>query len=238
MAAQIEAVLRRLKETGNFGCIERLDYTASLSADDLFAEAEAVGEFRKPNFVIDADLLEVYLNIARWVVGDRSMRCINPETRLWEKADLTKGLYIAGRTGCGKTWALEIFAFLATAHNIRYKAYGKDFLLDMQSYRADEITTDFLRQGDTSLYTDSVKVLVINDLGTEPEETLYMGNRVNILRQILEKRADDPSKLTLITSNIPMWDKAIATRYGDRVASRLRQMCNYLEIKGDDKRLR
>jgi DNA replication protein DnaC len=177
-----------------------------------------------------------YENIAKWVVGDPSMRCLNPETRMWEKGDLTKGIYLAGRTGCGKTWALEIFAFLASAHNIRYKAYGKDLPLALQDFRADEITTDFLAQGDTSLYTEGTKVLVINDLGTEPEETLYMGNRVNVLRQILEKRADNPARLTLITSNIPMGDKAVAARYGDRVASRLRQMCNYIEITGNDKR--
>ena len=236
MAAQIEAVLRHLREHGSFGQIQRQDITDRLSASDIMAEAQAVGEFRSSAFVIDDGVKSAYENIAKWVVGDRSMRCVNPDTRLLEKGDLNKGLYVAGRTGCGKTWALEIFAYLATAHNIRYISNGKDILLDLQAFRADEITSDFMRSGDTSLYTDSVKALVINDLGTEPEETLYMGNRVNVLRQILEKRADDPSKLTFITSNIPMGDKAIAAKYGDRVASRLRQMCNYIEITGNDKR--
>ncbi len=236
MAAQIEAVLRHLREHGNFGCIQRQDVTDRLSAQDLMAEAQAVGDFRTPSFTIDDGLRFAYENIAKWVVGDPSMKCVNPDSRLPERGDLTKGLYVAGRTGCGKTWALEIYSYLATAHNIRYITNGRDVLLDMQDFRADEITSEFMRSGDTSLYTDSVKALVINDLGTEPEETLYMGNRVNVLRQILEKRADDPSKLTMITSNIPMGDRALATRYGDRVASRLRQMCNYIEITGNDKR--
>ena len=235
MAAQIEAVLKRLKERGNFGTIDRIDYTENLNSQDLYDEALAVGGFRSPRFVVDAGLAFAYVNIAKWVVGDKTMRCINPATKAPETGDLSKGLYLAGRTGCGKTWALEIFGFLAKEHGLRYKAYGSDILLDFVDFRADEITTDYMCHGDLDLYTET-KVLVINDLGTEPEEVLYMGNRVDPIRQILEKRADNPARITLITSNIPMGDKRLAARYGDRVVSRLQQMCNYIEIKGDDKR--
>jgi hypothetical protein len=237
MAAQIDAVLARLKERGNFGAVERIDYTHAVSADDLLAEAEAVGMFRSPRFVIDAPLRFAYENIAKWVVGDPTMKCVNPRTMHVEAGDLTKGVYLAGRTGCGKTWALEIFAFLAKEHGFKYTAYREEQRMVMEDYRADEITADYMKEGDDSVFTDGVKVLVVNDLGTEPCEVMYMGNRVDVMRQILEKRADNPARITLITSNIPMQGDALRKRYGDRVASRLVQMCNYIEIKGDDKRV-
>lgn len=236
MAAMIDEVLKRLAERGNFGQIVRLDYTEAMSADELMQEAEAVGRFRSDAFVIDKGLLFAYQNIARWIVGDREMRCMNPATGLVEAGDLRKGLYVAGRTGCGKTWALDIYGYLAKAHSVKYRAYGEDVPLDLSGVRADDITTDFMRTGETEKY-EGRRVLLINDLGTEPEEVIYMGNRVNVLRQLLEKRADNPARITVITSNIPLTKmEVIRQRYGDRVASRLVQMCNYIEIKGDDKR--
>ena len=63
-----------------------------------------------------------------------------------------------------------------------------------------------------------------------------MGNRINVLRQILEYRGDQTDKITLITSNLPMNHKRFIDRYEDRVSSRLNEMCNYFEIKGKDRR--
>ncbi len=63
-----------------------------------------------------------------------------------------------------------------------------------------------------------------------------MGNRLDVLRNVLEYRGDKTDELTLITSNLKINGEALSNRYGDRVASRLREMCNYFEIKGKDRR--
>ena len=236
MAANIEEVLRRLRDRGGFGAVERTDFTGVLSHHDLLDEAYAVGKFRTDDFTLDEGALVVYRNIAKWIVGDPTMKSVNPVSHLLEDGDLTKGIYLAGRTGCGKTWAMDIMAFLAKEHRITYKAYGQDCVLDIKSFRADAITEEYMRSGDMGQFVEGTKVLLIQDLGTEPEEVLYMGNRVDVLRHVLERRADDPSRITLVTSNIPMTGDGITRRYGDRVSSRFRQMFNYLEMRGDDKR--
>lgn len=237
MAAQIDLVLKRLKETSAFSGIRRSDYRSYLSAEDLLAEARAVGEFRTPDFVIDKGLQFAYENIARWIIGDPDMRALNPETLIPERGDLTKGIYLAGRTGCGKTWAMEILGYLAKEHIIRLEMHGKFSSLDIYQARADEITAAFIESGDVSTFVRR-PILLINDLGTEPAEVLYMGNRVDVVRQVIERRADNDGRLTLFTSNIPMNAEELRERYGDRVVSRLRQMCNYIAITGNDKRIR
>lgn len=235
MAAQIDLVMKRLRETNTFAPLKRNDYRSILSSEDMLSEAEAVGKFRTDDFVIDKGLNFAYTNIARWFVGDPAMMCMNPETKLVEKGDLSKGLYLAGRTGCGKTWAMDIFSFLAREHFLRVEIGNKSVMMAFRPCRADEITSRFMQSGELGIFV-SEPLLLINDLGTEPQEVLYMGNRVDVVRQVLERRADDPFKMTIITSNIPMHADAIRERYGDRVASRLRQMCNYMEITGNDKR--
>ena len=79
-------------------------------------------------------------------------------------------------------------------------------------------------------------MLCIQDLGNEPQEALYMGNRLDVARYIIEYRGDAHAELTFITSNLRMGGDILKERYGDRVASRLMEMCNYYEIKGKDRR--
>ena len=59
---------------------------------------------------------------------------------------------------------------------------------------------------------------------------------MNVLRAILEYRGDRSDQITLISSNIPMEHKMFTDKYGDRVASRMREMCNYFELTGQDRR--
>ena len=79
-------------------------------------------------------------------------------------------------------------------------------------------------------------MLGIQDFGQEPQENLYMGNRIDVVRQLIEYRGDKCDEMTLITSNMKMQGDVLMNRYGDRVASRLVEMCNYFEIKGKDRR--
>ena len=79
-------------------------------------------------------------------------------------------------------------------------------------------------------------MLGIQDFGQEPAESLYMGNRLDVIRQLVEYRGDCSDELTFITTNLKMGGEKLIQRYGDRVASRLNQMCNNLEIKGLDRR--
>ena len=232
---RISEILDRLRTSGGLGGVERWNYTAGMGNKELLEEVEAVGRFRTDAFAIDKGLQFAYENIARWYLGDALMTAQTPGTKLLERGDLRKGIYLTGRTGCGKTWAMEIFAYLAGEHRMKVNIAGKTVSLAPKQCRADEITDAFMRNGEITAYVDA-PVLLINDLGTEPEEVLYMGNRVDVLRLVLERRADSP-RLTLITSNLPLYADAVKERYGDRVVSRLHQMCNYLEMTGNDKRI-
>ena len=104
-------------------------------------------------------------------------------------------------------------------------------------FRSDTICEEFTEKGSIDKYKKRA-ILGIQDLGSssEPIESLYMGNRMGVIQQLLEYRGDFTDKITLITSNLPMSHKVLIDRYGDRVASRLNEMCNYFEIKGKDRR--
>ena len=63
-----------------------------------------------------------------------------------------------------------------------------------------------------------------------------MGNRMPLIRSFLEYRGDRHDQITMVTSNLPIEHPKITELYGDRVASRLNEMFNYVEIRGIDRR--
>ena len=56
------------------------------------------------------------------------------------------------------------------------------------------------------------------------------------MQTILQERGDNPKCITLISSNNKMLDEDNRAMYEERVLSRLKKMCNYFELKGEDRR--
>lgn len=236
----VKNILRQIQQGGCFSPIKRYSYLP-YDINVAMQVVEGIGKTRNPNFVIDNENRFTYENLIRWVQGDKTMMCLDPETKQPVQGRLDKGIYIAGNTGTGKSWALEIMTVYSMIDDIQV-CYGKDFngkningCLRWKNVRTDTMCEEYIKEGSYDRFK-SIKILGIQDLGAEPSESLYMGNRVDVLRMILEYRGDQEGCMTLITSNLPINHQKLIDRYGDRVASRLAEMCNYFEIRGTDRR--
>lgn len=234
----IEKILRAIEERGTFAKMKRYKFQG-LSVEDGLKIIEHVGKSRDARFVIDDENRFTYENFVKWCHGDNSMQCLDPETNKPIMGDLYRGIYIAGNTGTGKSWCLEIMREYAAACRlaISFPDYEKDRItgLTWGCIRAKDICEYFSEHGNVSGFKNR-DILAIQDLGSEPIEALYMGNREDVIRQIIEYRGDMPNQLTFITSNLKMSGEKLKERYGDRVESRLHQMCNYFVIRGKDRR--
>ena len=189
-------------------------------------------------FTIDNDNRFVYENTVRWLIGHQ-FEAIDPKTGKTIQGDPYRGLYITGNCGSGKSVLLQLLAAIAGHYNIQYEFDGRKIGLCWSEKRADELCNEFVLDGANVVANAKMAdVLCLNDLGSESAEQLYMGNRVNIIRQIIEARGDRQGQITVITSNYTMLsDPTIQERYGDRVVSRLQGMCNYFSLKGGDRRI-
>jgi len=194
-----------------------------------------IGRLRNPKFVIDDDNVFTYVNMIRWVHGDEEMQCLNPTTKEIIRGRLNAGIYIAGNTGTGKSWVLEIISEYSKIDNVKLAMLDTIRPLRWNNYRTDSICDEYTESGLITKYKE-MGIVGFQDLGSEQQEALYMGNRVNVMRKILEHRGDFPNKITLITSNLPITHPKLTEAYGERVSSRLIEMCNYFEIKGTDRR--
>lgn len=229
----LKQILTKIKQRGLLPELQRIHYPAQ---DDLMSVVKAVGQAKHPRFIIDDDNRFAYENAVKWLFGDDTMQAIDPMTGKVIRADLGKGLFIAGPTGVGKSWLLDIISAVAMALNLHFIVDDKPVCLYWRSMRADEICALFAQQGHFSPY-DKKPILCIQDLGSEPSESIHMGNRQNVIRQLIEQRGDRTDCLTVISSNYRLHSEAIKQSYGDRAQSRLVEMCNYLEIRGRDRRI-
>lgn len=234
--AALDDIINVVGNNGYFSKIKR--YSLNWDVEKMLHVILNIGQLRSDRFVIDSENRFAYENILRWCIGDSEMKAIHPVTKAPIKGSLDKGIYIAGNTCSGKSWCMEIVSSFVSAAGIGISYDGGDDSLEKMRFcitRADDIVSEYLKHGNI----DNLKkapMITIQDLGQEQHECVYMGNRVNVLKNLIEYRGDFANKITMFTSNYPINNEQLCDIYGDRVASRLIGMCNYFEIKGKDRR--
>lgn len=148
--------------------------------------------------------------------------------------NLNKGILLSGPVGCGKTSLMNLMKYLTpTEHKFSVKP-------------CRDISFEFIQDGyqiihkysKGKLYESEPKTICFDDLGIE-NNLKYYGNECNVMAEILLSRYDifiTKKILTHLTTNLSASE--IETNYGNRVRSRLRELCNLIayDRQATDKR--
>ena len=148
--------------------------------------------------------------------------------------DLEKGILLSGPVGCGKTTLMNVMKHLTpTPHKFSIKP-------------CRDISFEFIQDGyeiihkysKGKLYQSEPKTICFDDLGTE-NNLKYFGNECNVMAEILLSRYEiftNKKIQTHITTNLSATE--IENQYGNRVRSRLRELCNLIayDRQATDKR--
>lgn len=143
--------------------------------------------------------------------------------------DLMKGILLMGNVGSGKSLIMRIF------WESQLRRFGLKTCRQISKEYANGGYKAVEKYGDKAVHLktnqDIVKAhLCLDDLGSEKNEKFY-GNESNVLAELIQDRYDHFVKHKLIThftTNLTPEELSIA--YGDRVISRLNQMCNVIVL--------
>lgn len=185
------------------------------------------------DYVVDANNSFVIENLIRWALGQPFTHNVPGNSQKNAPGDLSKGIFIGGTCGSGKSLAIDILKIFLSIFNVKIQISGNFQMLGWAKYRADSICDKFRQDGDLSAYT-AARCIAIDDIGSEPREILYMGNRVDVINQVLEVRGDKPC-ITILTANTAPHQPKMQERYSKRVISRLMGL-NYFVLCGNDRR--
>ena len=173
--------------------------------------------------IVETDYPIVYKLIAYFLKDQPTCNQLN--------IDLEKGILLTGPIGCGKTTLMNLMKHLAQSEN--------KFIVKP----CRDISFEFIQDGyqiihkysNGKLYHSEPRTYCFDDLGTE-NNLKYFGNECNVMAEILLSRYDlyITKKLqTHITTNLSA--NEIEKQYGNRVRSRLRELCNLIAFDNGTK---
>lgn len=166
------------------------------------------------------------------MINNETYISIDPETKQQKENNITKGLFIAGKTGTGKTAFVKSLFQTCKEMKIYCKVEGEStgyFFTPLNVINAKTISNNYYTNG---AKPTEVGILCIDDL--QRIESNYMGNKIDLFADIIEERYCINYTVTFATSNFPMQDKYFG--FGSRVESRMCEMFAYYELNEKDYR--
>lgn len=201
--------------------------------------------FGKNEFAIDKENEFVFELLCRYFGNDPEFNSLCLSIGV-ENPSLDKGLLLVGIFGTGKSWMMKLFKTnqrqcfdIIEAKEIanRYKRLEAD---KDKNYTSEEVFKEFANVkkaavNDPSVFYQTHIGLCIDDLGNEDVKNSY-GNKRHVVAEILELRYQEKLYGSNFHATTNLTADQIEQFYGGRIRSRLREMFNFIELTGADRR--
>jgi DNA replication protein DnaC len=145
------------------------------------------------------------------------------------EGDLTKGILLQGKYGCGKTVLLETYSLLHN-HIVKKFRLNHPLLLFIKSVELQEQ----IRKQSVSNFVR--RPMIIDEFGRESKTIQDYGNIIRPISELLSLRSD-LGTLTHGTSNFTLQTLSKEDFYGGMIGDRLKMMFNFITLPGESRRV-
>lgn len=211
----------------------------------LFGTKEEEGGEIVSRFVVDDDNEKIFTILCYYFLDDEASFARTATSIGVSNPSLKKGILLPGNFGCGKTWMMKL---LSRNKKLSYEMVSaKDICRAFMQATDKQIPEVFLKPWDTDdedakrwfskdeVFHQRYIGLCIDDLGSEPEKNNF-GNKMNVIGDIIESRYSSGFTGPLLHGTTNLSAEELKEFYGERVISRMREIFNFIELPGTDRR--
>lgn len=222
------------------------------SSDLLQTEFISTAKKFCPGFTLDAYNREVIKNLCLYFGKDKRFESEGI-------GSLSRGLYLSGPVGTGKTFMLKVFfQIINNAIKMERDAKSRDDVYSSEWEMRERLLNEFGISNTNVVSTKSVveeyvndgfdtikayypgkysrQLFLFDDLGDEPLTSNHMGNALGVMRFVITSQYDKNTPRNMIHFTGNLNPNQIETTYGTRIRSRFREMINQFELLGPDRR--
>lgn len=211
----------------------------------LFGLEEVEGKMI-PKFKIDKQNENLFDLLCYYFISDEENFIKKAESMRVANPSLKKGLLLPGKFGSGKTWLMKLFSRnnKQSYEIVRAKDISQEYLLSKEKqiplyylrlFRNNaEENTDFSFPND-EVFNQMVLGMCIDDLGSEDVKNNF-GNIVNVIGDVIEHRYAAGFTGPFLHGTTNLNADQLKEFYGGRVISRMREIFNFIELPGSDRR--
>lgn len=187
-------------------------------------------------FVLDENNKLIFEILCNYFGEDENFNALCKSVGI-ENTSLDKGIFLAGNFGVGKTWMMQLFMqnqrqcyFMKAAKDIadEFMQEGEDFMGEYIEKRKNALN-------DPTVFLQEYSGICIDDLGTEDIKN-HFGNKKNVIGDIVEKKYARSSTGVFFHATTNLTAEQLKEFYGGRVTSRMREIFNFIELRGNDRR--
>lgn len=170
-----------------------------------------------PDFDVDDNNRQIMGDVFHWCIRDKK-----------GTLDPTKGLWIYGNIGTGKSTLMKAILNFVSAYWLRDSGERiSPVWMNVPTYCGKYATDGFAA-------FDSIP-MGLDELGTEISPTNHIGNKLNVVSHLIntiyDRRGDIPY---IVTTNRSL--NGILENYGERTIDRIGQLFNLIEMRGASRR--
>ncbi len=189
------------------------------------------------DFIIDESNEPVFDLLCWYFMGSETF-CKEANKLEVQNPSLDKGICLAGNFGTGKTWLFRIFQ--KNKRQTYYVRSAKDVAQEYLNSSDKKIPEEYLVPfknpiNDAAVFCQAVSGLCIDDLGAENVKNNF-GNVVNVIGDLIEHRYAKGFTGIFLHASTNLSSEELKKFYGERVTSRMREIFNFIELPGNDRR--
>lgn len=192
----------------------------------------------KGEFFLDEKNTKFFDILCSYFIGDETEFQRLCATIGVEMPSIKKGLLIPGNCGVGKSWMLSLFR--KNARQVYYIRSAKDIANAFLQSEDKTIPAEYIDLyknpiNDAATFYQPIAGLCIDDMGAENKKNSY-GNVVNVIGDLIEARYFKGNTGVFLHASTNLSAAQLKEFYGERVVSRMREIFNFIELPGQDRR--